>query len=85
VRDAHTDINTPLTSTVNQHYPKVDNQDLREAERSFHLGQYASERPRPTRRRQVYATSVHRILPQAVRGTTEHFKNQYRSSHSRSR
>jgi len=85
VRDAHTDKYTPSTSTVNQHYPKVDIQDLPEAERSFHLSQDVIERPPPVRRRQVYATGVHRILPQSVRRTTEHFKNQYRSSHSRSR
>jgi len=78
VRDALADINTPSTPTVNRHCPKVDIQDLREAERSFHLS-------RTVRRCPEYATGVQRRQPQAARRTTDRLKNQYRSSQSRPR
>jgi len=85
VRDACSDKYQTSTSTVNLHCPKVDIHELREAERLFHQRQGVFERPRTVRRRQEYATGVHRIVAQPIRRVTEQFKYKYRSSHSRSR
>jgi len=85
VRDACSDKYKTSTSTVNLHCQKVDIQELREEERLFHQSQDVIERPRTIRRRQVYATGVHRIVSQPIRRVTEQFKGKYRSSHSRSR
>jgi len=77
VRDACSDKHKSSTSAVNLHSPKVDIQELREAERLFHQSQAVIERPRNDQRRQVYATSVRRIWPQPIRRVSDNFKEKY--------
>jgi len=85
VRDACSDNHKSSTSAVNLHSPKVDIQELREAERLFHQSQAVIERVQNDQRQRVYATSVRRILPQPIRRVTDSFRDKYRSSHSRPR
>jgi len=85
VREAHTEKGKITTHTPERHHPKVDIQDLREAERLFHLSQDAVEESRSVRRQSGYASRVHQIVPQSLRRITEQYKGRYRATHSRPR
>jgi len=85
VREAHIDKNKISTHTPERHHPNVEIQDLREAERLFHLSQDAIEESRSVRRRSGYASRVHQILPHSLRRITEQYKGRYRATHSKPR
>jgi len=85
VREAHSDKVNTTKHTPERHNQKVDIQDLREAERLFHLSQSVTGRSRSVRRRSAYASRVHQIVPQSLRRVTEQFKGRYRATHSRPR
>jgi len=85
VRDAGIDKRRTSTSAVSLHCPKVDIQELREAERLFHQSQGVIERLQGAQQRKVYAVAKRRILPQRIRRVTDDVRDKYRRSHSKPR
>jgi len=85
VREAHSEKSKTSTHTPERNHPKVDIQDLREAERLFHLNQDAAEESLSVQRRSTYANRVHQGVPQSLRRITEQYKARHRVTQSRPR
>jgi len=85
VREAHGNPDKTETRTSEGHHPRVQIQELREAERLFHLHQEVVEESRSVRRRRRSIDRVRQVAPQSIRRITAQYKGRYRDTHSRSR